>query len=71
MSNMGAMRSKTFEGALNSDILIDFLKRLVRDAGRMVYLILAILRIRLRLPVLAWLAASLTLFLAKLLLRAC
>ena len=28
------MRWKIFESALNSDILIDFLKRLIRDAGR-------------------------------------
>ena len=58
VTNKGAMRSKTFEGALNSDILIDFLKRLVRDAGRKVYLILANLRIRHRKPVKAWLAAN-------------
>jgi transposase len=40
VTNRGTMRWKIFEGALNADILIDFMKRLIRDAGRKVYLIL-------------------------------
>lgn len=39
------MRWKIFNGALNADILIDLVKRLVRDAGRKVYLILDKLRV--------------------------
>ena len=50
------MRWKIFEGALNTDILTDFLKRLVRDAGSKVYLILDDLRMHHSKPVKAWLA---------------
>ena len=50
-------RWKIFDGALNADILIDVLKRLVRDAGREVYLILDNVRVRCSKPVKAWLAA--------------
>ena len=34
VTNKGTMRWKMFDGALNSDILIDFLRRLVKDADR-------------------------------------
>ena len=34
VTNKGQMRWKAFDGALNADILIDFLRRLVKDAGR-------------------------------------
>ena len=40
VTNKGQMRWKAFDGALNSDILIDFMRRLVKDAGRKIYLIL-------------------------------
>lgn len=56
VTNKGAMRWKIFEGALNSAILIDFMKRLVRDAGRKVYLILDNLRVHHSKLVKAWLA---------------
>lgn len=56
VTNKGSMRWKIFDGALNSDILIDFMKRLVRDAGRKVYLILDNLRVHHSKPVKAWLA---------------
>jgi transposase len=56
VTNKGTMRWKIFEGALNSDILIDFMKRLVRDTGRKVYLILDNLRVHHSKPVRAWLA---------------
>jgi transposase len=56
VTNKGTMRWKIFNGALNSDILIDFMKRLVRDAGRKVYLILDNLRVHHSKPVQAWLA---------------
>jgi transposase len=41
---------------LNSDILIDFMRRLVRDASRKIYLILDNLRVHHSKPVKAWLA---------------
>ena len=44
VTNKGVMRWKMFDGALNADILTDFLKRLVKDADRKVYLILDNLR---------------------------
>ena len=56
VTNKGQMRWKAFDGALNSDILIDFLRRLVKDAGRKVYLILDNLRVHHSKPVKAWLA---------------
>lgn len=56
VTNKGQMRWKIFDGALNSDILIDFLRRLVRDARRKVYLILDNLRVHHSKPVKAWLA---------------
>lgn len=56
VTNRGTMRWKIFDGALNADILIDFMKRLVRDAGRKVYLILDNLRVHHSKPVHASLA---------------
>ena len=56
VTNRGQMRWKIFDGALNADVLIDFLKRLVRDAERKVYLILDNLRVHHSKPVKAWLA---------------
>ena len=52
------MRWKIFEGAMNADILIDFLKRLVRDARRKIYLILDNLRVHHSKPVKEWLAVN-------------
>src|SRR5438552_7017729 len=51
VTNKGKMRGKAFDGALNSDILIDFLRRLIKDAGRKVYLILDNLRVHHSKPV--------------------
>ena len=56
VTNKGQMRWKAFDGALNSDILIDFLRRLVKDASRKIYLILDNLRVHHSKPVKAWLA---------------
>ena len=56
VTNRGTMRWKIFDGALNADILIDFMRRLIRDAGRKVYLILDNLRVHHSKPVKAWLA---------------
>ena len=56
VTNRGQMRWKAFDGALNSDILVDFLRRLIKDAGRKVYLILDNLRVHHSKPVKVWLA---------------
>jgi transposase len=56
VTNKGVMRWRIFQGALNADILIDFLKRLVRDAGRKLFLILDNLKVHHSKPVKAWLA---------------
>lgn len=56
VTNREQMRWKIFERALNADMLIDFLKRLVRSARRKVYLILENLRVHHSRPVKAWLA---------------
>ena len=56
VTNKGQMRWKIFDGALNANILIDFMKRLIRDARRKVYLILDNLRVHHSKPVKAWLA---------------
>ena len=50
------MRWKIFDGALNSDILIDFLRRLIKGAIKKVYLILENLRVHHSKPVKAWVA---------------
>lgn len=57
VTNRGTMRWKIFDGALNAGILIDFMRRLARDAGRKVYLILDNLRVHHSKPVKTWLAA--------------
>lgn len=54
VTNRGTMGWKIFDGALNADILIDFMKRLIRDAGRKVYLILDNLWVHHSKPVKAW-----------------
>lgn len=55
VTNRGQMRWKIFEGAINADILIDFMKRLVKGASRKVFLILDNLRVHHSKPVKAWL----------------
>ena len=55
VTNKGQMRWKAFDGAVNSDILIDFLSRLIKDAGRKIYLILDNLGVHHSKPVKAWL----------------
>ena len=56
VTNKGQMRWKIFEGALNADILIDFLRRLSKDATRKIFLILDNLRVHHSKPVKQWLA---------------
>jgi hypothetical protein len=45
VTNKGQMRWKIFDGALNADILIDFLRRLIKGAPKKVFLILDNLRV--------------------------
>lgn len=56
VTNRGQMRWKIFDRALNADMLIDFLERLVRSARRKVYLVLENPRVHYSKPVKAWLA---------------
>jgi hypothetical protein len=64
VTNRGKVRWKAFEGAMNADILIDFMKRLVKDtkaggegdkAVKKVFLILDNLKVHHSKPVKAWL----------------
>ena len=56
VTNKGQMRWKIFDGALNADILIDFLRRLIKGARKKVFLILDNLRVHHSKPVKKWLA---------------
>jgi transposase len=56
VSNKGQMRWRIFDGALNSDILIDFFKRLIKGQAKKVFLILDNLRVHHSKPVKQWLA---------------
>ena len=55
VSNRGLVRFMLYEGALNADRFIDFLRRLVRDAGRKVVLIVDNLKVHKAGKVRAWL----------------
>ena len=55
-TNKGEMRWRIFDGALNASIMVDFMKRLIKGAGRKIYLILDNLRVHHSKPVKAWLA---------------
>lgn len=55
ITNQGKVRFKLFEGSMNADILIDFMKRLIKDAKRKVFLILDNLRVHHAKVVKAWL----------------
>jgi len=55
ITNQGKVRFKIFEGNMNADILIDFMKRLVKSAQRKVFLILDNLRVHHAKVVKAWL----------------
>jgi transposase len=56
VTNQGKVRWKVFEGAMNAEVLIDFFKRLVKDADRKVFLILDNLKVHHARPVTQWLA---------------
>ncbi len=58
VTNKGQMHWMIFEGALNTDILQDFLKRLIRSAERKIFMIRDNLRVHHGQPVKAWLAAN-------------
>ena len=57
VTNKGQMRWKIFAGALNADILIDFLRRLIKNQTKKVFLILDNLRVHHSRLVKAWLLA--------------
>jgi transposase len=56
VTNKGQMRWRIFDGALNTDILMDFLRRLIKGASKKSFLILDNLRVHHAKPVRAWLA---------------
>ena len=56
ISNRGKLRFTITKDSINADILIDFMKRLVRDSNRKVLLILDNLRVHHAKKVTAWLA---------------
>ena len=56
VTNKGQMRWRIFDGALNSTILIDFFKRLIKGQKKKVFLILGNLRVHHSKPVKLWLA---------------
>jgi transposase len=45
VTNQGKVRFPAFDGSMNADILIDFCKRLIKSAGRKVFLVLDNLRV--------------------------
>ena len=45
VTNQGKVRFRIFDGTMNTDVLIDFCKRIIKTAGRKVYLILDNLRV--------------------------
>ncbi|WP_226649599.1 IS630 family transposase, partial [Microbulbifer variabilis] len=55
VTNQGTVRFQIYEGSMDADKLIDFLKRLIKTAGRKVYLILDNLRVHHARVVKAWL----------------
>jgi len=56
VTNQGKVRFRLFEGTMNADLLIDFMKRLIKTANRKVILILDNLRVHHAKIVKAWLA---------------
>lgn len=55
VTNKGAMRWMVFHGALNSQVLIKFLKRLIKGATNKIFLVLDNLRVHHSKPVKRWL----------------
>ena len=54
VSNRGLMRFMLYEGALNADRFLDFLRRLIKDAGRKVVLVVDNLKVHKAGKVTAW-----------------
>jgi transposase len=57
VSNRGLVRFMLYEGALNADLFLDFLRRLTKDAGRKVILIVDNLKVHKAGKVRAWVAS--------------
>ena len=57
VSNRGLMRFMLYEGALNADRFIAFLRRLIKDAGQKVFLIVDNLKVHHASKVKTWVAA--------------
>ena len=58
LTNQGKLRFMVYDGALNASIFLDFLKRLVRDAARKIFLIVDNLRVHRAKIVTAWVKAN-------------
>jgi transposase len=58
ITNQGKVRFMGFRGGMNSDLFIKFLKRLVKDASRKVFLILDNLSVHHSTPVKEWVASN-------------
>jgi transposase len=56
ISNRGVLRFRLYKGALNVNLFIDFLRRLVRDAGQKVFLIVDNPRVHHAKSVMEWIA---------------
>ena len=57
VSNRGLMRFMLYQGALNAARFIDFLRRLTKDAGQKIVLIVDNLKVHHAAPVKAWVAS--------------
>lgn len=57
ITNRGKVRFMTYDGSMNAKVLIRFLRRLIRDAGRKVFLIIDNLRVHHAKLVKEWFAA--------------
>lgn len=58
LTNQGKLRFMVYDGALNASIFLQFLKRLVKDAARKIFLIVDNLRVHRARIVTAWVAAN-------------
>lgn len=58
LTNQGKLRFMIYDGALNASTFIDFLKRLVRDAERKIFLVVDNLRVHRAKIVTAWVAEN-------------
>ena len=56
VTNQGKVRFMFYNGSMNADRLIEFLRRLIRSASRKVFLVLANLRVHHAKKVRAWLS---------------